>query len=809
MQSTIKLQLIQTIKLPFLDCEPGPLHTILQDGESIYYSDEINHSLVALDASGEIRWHHTKQGKKSGEFYYPKGIDVGWIGEDGDRTRCIAVCDSWNMRIQFFGLDGRFLTQWNAAGDISFSDIVDIRFLHGSDKSGHDGSSWVVLDRGQHMLLGLDLSGRPIFKIGRAFPEKLESRWTTPRAISNPQARLINRFRECLPYDPLFMPLRIYGRTQAALYVWEPKSRRLKQVVSGNLLPVWTDLPAGAEWIGAGEDGWASFNAGAISIFDFENRIWRSEEHKGQPIASGRFAGELWLQDGQLIRHLKSDAILEEEKLPRHSEIPPGFLRLRAEMEYILREIDPNGSGTAKSIVQRLRALATRISSLLFSENASADDIKAVQVDLEQFRPKTIAELQMLSHILWLAALKALQTHSFPRTNSIQQHLGQAMERLVQYVNRSFIDLLSFRDEWMISMPQGNFPFDNEIGLEKQIQTLVDDIAAAAMTAMEKFTELSWFAESVEAAAKEPNQWEDSHLPAAASSTVSLVFAHPYSGCRKANRLLRELDRIYLGSPGVASPVRPAAITHFQNQHLLVTLEGANQIMHLDAEGKVVGPLNIEHEFRRPFGIAVDAVGRLWISEPQTNSVSIVDLANNKCAGPDELYNLGQKLKFPFGIQKAPDGSIFLSDMKNHRILIFTADGDVRLFGNGEGTEPGKFRHPASCCFAAAEDVVWVVDLRNHRLQKLDLNGGFLKQIGDPGFGRGGLIMPEFCAIFDDGVIIANQWACIKALKVFSPNSDELEVVHLDYVPRGMLIHENRLLVCSNLGDHIHVYERA
>jgi hypothetical protein len=272
---------------------------------------------------------------------------------------------------------------------------------------------------------------------------------------------------------------------------------------------------------------------------------------------------------------------------------------------------------------------------------------------------------------------------------------------------------------------------------------------------------------------------------------------------------LRELDRIFLGSPGIASPVRPAALTHFQNQHLLVTLEGANQIMHLDAEGKVVGPLNIEHKFRRPFGIAVDAVSRLWISEPLTNSVSIVDLSRNKCSAADELYSLEKKLQFPFGIQKAPDGSIFLSDMKNHRILVFTADGDVHPFGNGEGTEPGKFRHPASCCFTDAEDFVWVVDLRNHRLQKLDMNGVFLKQIGGPGFGRGGLIMPEFSAIFNDGVILANQWSCVKALKVFSPNGDELDSFCLEYVPRGMLIHENRLLVCSNLGDHIHVYERA
>ena len=52
-----KSGLINTVTLPSFECEPGPLHTILQHQEqNLYYSDGTNHSVVSLNFSGEVRW---------------------------------------------------------------------------------------------------------------------------------------------------------------------------------------------------------------------------------------------------------------------------------------------------------------------------------------------------------------------------------------------------------------------------------------------------------------------------------------------------------------------------------------------------------------------------------------------------------------------------------------------------------------------------------------------------------------------------------------------------------------------------------
>jgi hypothetical protein len=301
--ANLSMQLLNSFQLPVVVGEPGPIHTIVQDDDdNIYYSDEINHSLVSVNKSGEIRWRRNQKGKKAGEFHYPKGLDFGWINFNGIRARCLAVCDSWNRRIQFFDRDGNFLTVWEPAGDISFSEVVDIRFI---DDSTSEHSVWLILDRGRHSLIGLDPSGAPIFRTGRTFPDTLESHWAALSDIPDQPILQADLIQDYLPYDPLFMPLRIFGNTNKALFVWEPKFQRLKQAVSGNFLPVLINPPSGCDWIGADANRFLCFvkSTGILKSYNVEAKTWHSATIEGTPIPSGRSATEVWLQDGMQVHH--------------------------------------------------------------------------------------------------------------------------------------------------------------------------------------------------------------------------------------------------------------------------------------------------------------------------------------------------------------------------------------------------------------------------------------------------------------------------------------------------------------------------
>jgi DNA-binding beta-propeller fold protein YncE len=103
-----------------------------------------------------------------------------------------------------------------------------------------------------------------------------------------------------------------------------------------------------------------------------------------------------------------------------------------------------------------------------------------------------------------------------------------------------------------------------------------------------------------------------------------------------------------------------------------------------------------------PGGIGLDAAGRLWASDPTNNRVLRFDDAANKIDGADADGVLGQPdfstvtyldpptaatMSSPYSVTVAPDGTVWVSDFVNHRILGFTgaaalvngADADIVL----------------------------------------------------------------------------------------------------------------------------------
>jgi predicted membrane-bound mannosyltransferase/DNA-binding beta-propeller fold protein YncE len=103
----------------------------------------------------------------------------------------------------------------------------------------------------------------------------------------------------------------------------------------------------------------------------------------------------------------------------------------------------------------------------------------------------------------------------------------------------------------------------------------------------------------------------------------------------------------------------------------------------------------------------------------------------------------------PHGLALAPDGSIYVADSGNHRVVKFNRDGQFLLqFGSWSGEPPGNNPlnpdwSPPGGTFTEPWDVavgpdgsVYVADLWNSRVQKFDPNGKFLKMWG--GFGDSG-----------------------------------------------------------------------
>lgn len=243
------------------------MHSIVNDSAgNVYYSDELGHAVVSLDAGGGLRWT-VSDGGKPGHFRYPRGLAIGRIVHDGKTVESLAVCDAWNRRVRMLALDGSPICMWTGAGDDSFLEVVDIRYV------AEDGT-WLVLDRGRHCLYAMTEDGRVSGRTGRCFPREAP--------------------------DSLFYPDRLIGQSES-IYVREPRSGRLKLVAWPHLIPVPIRSGDVLEWIAADSStllGWQR-DSGELCRFDRAGGIWKKVNIEGTPIPSDSPAPHFWLQGGE------------------------------------------------------------------------------------------------------------------------------------------------------------------------------------------------------------------------------------------------------------------------------------------------------------------------------------------------------------------------------------------------------------------------------------------------------------------------------------------------------------------------------
>jgi len=92
----------------------------------------------------------------------------------------------------------------------------------------------------------------------------------------------------------------------------------------------------------------------------------------------------------------------------------------------------------------------------------------------------------------------------------------------------------------------------------------------------------------------------------------------------------------------------------------------------------------------------------------------------------------------PRSVAIAPDGSFYVADSRNHRILHFTADGQlIKAWGsfsntNSETAPAGTFNEPWGVA-VAPDGSVYVADTWNNRIQKFSADGEFITMWGHSG----------------------------------------------------------------------------
>lgn len=142
---------------------------------------------------------------------------------------------------------------------------------------------------------------------------------------------------------------------------------------------------------------------------------------------------------------------------------------------------------------------------------------------------------------------------------------------------------------------------------------------------------------------------------------------------------------------------------------------------------------------------------------------------------PSKVITAGD-WKTPRNLAFGPDGSVYVLDSGNGRVVVLDKDGSIRttwgsLTPNGQTpAAPGTFNDPWGIA-VGSDGSVYVADTWNHRIQKFDASGNFVLQWGTGGLsseGQDRFWGPRGVAVGPDGSIYVTDTGN-RRVAVFDP----------------------------------------
>jgi YYY domain-containing protein len=227
---------------------------------------------------------------------------------------------------------------------------------------------------------------------------------------------------------------------------------------------------------------------------------------------------------------------------------------------------------------------------------------------------------------------------------------------------------------------------------------------------------------------------------------------------------------------------------------------GHSRVRLFDADGGYLGGWggrgDATYNLRELCGVATRG-NDLFLADTWNGRVSAFTLDGAWKATAHDLYG-------PRGLAAAADGSVWVTDTGNHRVVRFDANlANPRAVGK-KGTGPLEFDGPVGIA-AGPSGKIFVCDTGNRRIQVLDPQGSFLRALPVPGWKEG--CEPDLEADEDDLLYVAdppgNAVLVLDGTGQLRARWEADDSGHRFAAPTGIAIdRKNRILYVVNSGDN-------
>jgi len=143
--------------------------------------------------------------------------------------------------------------------------------------------------------------------------------------------------------------------------------------------------------------------------------------------------------------------------------------------------------------------------------------------------------------------------------------------------------------------------------------------------------------------------------------------------------------------------------------------------------------------FNRPFGVAVDNEGRVFVADNLTKEIKVLNFAEKKIT----TFGFNQPFNLPLDLAFDSSYNLYVVDGNRNKIIVFDQRG-VGLF------EFGNEKNLLAPSYIAINDKIeriYVSQGRLHQISVFDLTGKYLFKFGQPGVDNGEFAAPQGMAI--------------------------------------------------------------
>lgn len=266
---------------------------------------------------------------------------------------------------------------------------------------------------------------------------------------------------------------------------------------------------------------------------------------------------------------------------------------------------------------------------------------------------------------------------------------------------------------------------------------------------------------------------------------------------------------------GAAGPFSLPSDVAVDKQQVYIVDGGNHRIVVFDHRGEyryaVGGEGNGPGQFNGPVGIDAGMDGRIYVADKGNQRIQIFSTEGNYLTSFQ--VKSGGKPVNPVDVALGPEGKeIYVTGNNNHKVMVFSPDGQLQREWGGSGQDLGNFRYPGTIGFLQDTRLA-VVDILNTRVQIFERSGNFSIEIGAWGVLPGQLFRPKGVAVDGkDRLYISDSY--MNLIQVYSDTGIFMHLLKISGAsrqlesPAGIAISsDQRLYVAEMLENRVSVFE--